>query len=64
MRGISRLAEEMLLKFARRQFLVYDQLFGITCLSHLQGLPKIYAGQQPKKILSSITTTAEAFNYS
>jgi hypothetical protein len=32
----------MLLKMfwvvARRQFLVYDQRFGITCLSHLQGL--------------------------
>jgi hypothetical protein len=23
---------------ARRQFLVYDQSIGITCLSHLQGL--------------------------
>jgi hypothetical protein len=42
---------------ARRQFLVYDQRFGNTCLSHLQGLPKT------QKILRNITTTAEAFNY-
>jgi hypothetical protein len=51
--------ETLLLKIfwvvARRQFLVYNQRFGITCLSHLQGL-------RPK-ILSNITTTAEAFNY-
>jgi hypothetical protein len=34
---------------ARRQFLVYVQRFGITCLSHLGHTPKIDAGQQPKK---------------
>jgi hypothetical protein len=41
-----------------RHFLVYDQRFGIICLSHLQGLRVT-----TQKILSNITTTAEAFNY-
>jgi hypothetical protein len=50
---------------ARRQFLVYDQRFGTTCLSNLHNLgntQKFDAGQNPKN-LSNITTTAEAFNY-
>jgi sorbitol-specific phosphotransferase system component IIC len=45
----------------RRNFLVYDQRFGITCLSHLQGLRK--KKKDFKRILSSITTTAEAYNF-
>jgi hypothetical protein len=43
----------MLLKIfwvvAPRQFLVYNQRFGITCLSHLQGLR--FNGKKVKKIL-------------
>jgi hypothetical protein len=39
----------MLLKIfwvvTRRGFLVYDQRFGITCLSHLQGLRNLKLGQ-------------------
>jgi hypothetical protein len=45
-------APDMFLKifwgFARRQFLVYDQRFRKTCLSHLGHTPKTDGGQQPK----------------
>jgi hypothetical protein len=63
----------------RRHFLVHDQRFGITCLSHLQALrprrrdkqviPKRWSYTKnwrrvtTQKISSNITTTAEAFNY-